>query len=90
MADGIYGTCLRAVWCKVLFTRQRLGISSDSEVVSNTAQIINIRLRVKTFDYLQYTRSARTYLRLLFGGSRPLTKPSQSLSRPHAPFGAPL
>ncbi|KFD62395.1 hypothetical protein M514_25403 [Trichuris suis] len=30
-------------------------ISSDSEVVSNTAQIIDIRLRVKALDYWQYT-----------------------------------
>ncbi|KFD64662.1 hypothetical protein M514_23120 [Trichuris suis] len=55
MTHGIYGTCLRAVWCKVLFTRQHLGISSASEVVSNTAQIIDIRLRVKTLEYSQYT-----------------------------------
>ncbi|KFD57621.1 hypothetical protein M513_01291 [Trichuris suis] len=55
MAHGIYGTCLRAVWCKVLFTTHHFGISSDSEVARNTAQIIDIRLRVKTLDYSQYT-----------------------------------
>ncbi|KFD49064.1 hypothetical protein M513_10006 [Trichuris suis] len=55
MEHGIYGTCLRAVWCKVLLTRQHSGISSDSEVVRDTAQIIQIRLRVKALDYSQYT-----------------------------------
>ncbi|KFD54049.1 hypothetical protein M514_05068 [Trichuris suis] len=55
MAHGIYGTYLQAVWCKVLFTTQHFGSSSDSEVVRNTAQIIDIRLRVKTLDYSQYT-----------------------------------
>ncbi|KFD65051.1 hypothetical protein M514_22768 [Trichuris suis] len=55
MAHGIYGTSLRAVWCNVLFTRQHLGISSDSAVVSSTAQIIDIRLRAKALDYSQYT-----------------------------------
>ncbi|KFD49025.1 hypothetical protein M513_10073 [Trichuris suis] len=42
MAHGVYATCLRAVWCKVLFTRQHLGISSDSEVVSNTPCCIDL------------------------------------------------